>query len=122
MLTSRIRRFVLTAALAVMPMQGAAAILSVLLCHGDGDAQSHAAHDQSAHGHGSQHDGHHDGQQDKGDSKENPGLHFCCNLTVSLPAIVTVPSVTPDFPIRALAPDSLHDLFIPDRPQRPPLA
>lgn len=119
-MTSWSRKIVLALALAVMPLQGVAAVLSVLLCHGD--AQLHALHDQGTHDHGSQHDRRHNSQQDDGGSKDNPALHFCCNLSVTVPAIVTVPSVTPDFPVRAFVPDSLHDLFIPDRPQRPPLA
>ena len=120
MSTSCIRKFVLAVALAVMPIQGVAAALSVLLCHGD--AQLHALHDHGASDHGSHHDGHHSNQQDDGSAKDNPVLHLCCNLTVTIPAMVIVPPVTPDFPIRALVPDSLHDLFLPDQPQRPPLA
>lgn len=101
-------------------MQGVAAVLSVLLCHGD--AQLHALHEQDAHDHSSHHDGHHNSQQDDGPAKDAPSLHFCCNLTVTVPAVVTVPPVMPDFRVRALAPDSLHDLYFPDQPQRPPLA
>jgi hypothetical protein len=118
--TLRIKRFVLAVALAVMPMQGVAAALSVLLCHGD--AQLHALHDQSTHDHDSHHDGHYNNPQDDGGSKDHPALHFCCNLNVTVPAIVAVPSVTPDFPVQAFVPDSLHDLFFPDQPHRPPLA
>jgi hypothetical protein len=120
MSTSRIRRLVLAIALAVMPMHGIAAALSALLCHGD--AQLHALHDQGTHDHGSHHDGNHDSQQDDGGSKDSAVLHLCCNLTVTMPAIVTVPSVAPVFPVRALAPGTLHDLYFPDQPQRPPLA
>jgi hypothetical protein len=119
MSSSHIRRFVLAAALVVMPMQGVAATLSVLLCHGD--AQLHAVHDQDAHDHGSRQDGHHGSHQDDG-STTSPQFHLCCHLSVTAPAILTVPSVLPDSSVRALAPDSLHDLFFPDQPQRPPLA
>ena len=114
------RRVVLLLAFAVMPMQGVAATFAVLFCHGD--SQLHALHDQDSQHHGSHHDGHHNSQQDDAGSQDNPALHFCCNLTASAPPVVTMPAVLPDFPIRAFAPDSLHDLFIPDRPQRPPLA
>ena len=37
-----LKKLVLAAALAVMPLQGVAAALSALLCHGE--AQTHAAH------------------------------------------------------------------------------
>jgi hypothetical protein len=35
---------------------------------------------------------------------------------------VTLPAALPDFPVRAFAPESLHDLFVPELPHRPPLA
>ena len=120
MSTSRIRKFVLAAALAVMPLQGVAATLSALLCHGD--AQMHAVHDPDGHDHGSHHDGHHNSHQDDGGSTGNAVFHLCCHYTVSAPPIVTIPAMVPDFPVRAFVPDPLHDLFFPDQPQRPPLA
>lgn len=114
------RRIVLLLILAVMPFQGVAATLAVLVCHGE--TQLHAVHEHAAHEHGSQHEGHHGSQQDDGGSKDGLAFHLCCNLTVTVPAIVTLPSVLPDSPVRALAPDTLHDLYFPDQPQRPPLA
>jgi hypothetical protein len=115
-MTTWCRRLVLVLALAVMPLQGVAAALSVLFCHDEG--QMHALHDQGSHEHGTHHDGRHDDDGTVGGST----YHLCCHFTVSAPAIVALPAALPDFPIRAFAPDSLHDLFIPDRPQRPPLA
>jgi hypothetical protein len=35
---------------------------------------------------------------------------------------VRIDSALPDFPIRAFVPDSMHDLHVPEQPQRPPLA
>lgn len=114
------RKIVLALAFTVMPMQGLAATLSILLCHGD--AQLHALHDQDAHDHGAGHDGHASSQHDDGALQDAATLHFCCHLSVTVSAVVTVPSLSPDFPLRSFAPDALHDLHFPDQPQRPPLA
>jgi len=108
-------KLVLALALAVMPLQGVAAIMSVLFCH---DQQMHALNDQGSHDHGVNHDSH----QDKGGTTSGHTDHPCCHYTVSPPAVVTLQAVLLDFPVRAFAPDPLHDLFVPDRPQRPPLA
>lgn len=116
MLPSWIKKLVLAAALAVMPLQGVAATLSILVCHGD--AQAHAAHAQDNH----DHEAHHGNHNDDGGMTGGSAYHLCCHYTISAPAIVTLPAALPDFLVRAFAPDSLHDLFIPDRPQRPPLA
>jgi hypothetical protein len=125
MSTSRIRRFVLAAALAVMPMQGAASVLLVLLCHGE--EQAHALHAQHGgygedHPAGHQHDHAPADRHDNGTTSTGP-YHSCCNLSVAAPPIVVVPPATlPEFPVRTFVPDTLHDLFFPDQPQRPPLA
>jgi hypothetical protein len=111
------RTLVLVLAFAVMPLHGLAAGLAVLLCHGD--AQAHAVHEPDGHDRDAPHDGHHGTQQDDGGAS---AYHLCCNLTVSVPSDVTVPQAAADLPVRAPSPDSFHDLFIPDRPQRPPLA
>jgi hypothetical protein len=117
------RSLALVLALVVMPLQGIAATLYVLNCHGD--AQAHALHEPGGHsqdGHrdrqDTRHDGHHGNQQDD----STAAYHLCCNVTVSAPAAVPPLVTEPDFPVRVFAPDSFHDLFIPDRPQRPPLA
>ncbi len=111
-----LKRLILAAALAVMPLQGVAAAMSVLLCHGD--AQVHAIHEGGGHEHGPTHDSHHD---DGGGSGVG-NYHLCCHYTVTAPSAITLPGALPEFPIRTSAPDPLHDLFIPDQPQRPPLA
>ena len=111
------RTLVLVLAFAVMPLQGIAASLSVLLCHGD--TQAHVVHEPDGHDHNAQHDGHHGTQQDDGGAT---AYHLCCNVTVSVPSTVAVLPALPDFPVRALVPDPFRDLFIPDLPQRPPLA
>lgn len=111
-----IRKLVLLAVMLVMPLQGVAATLSVLFCHGD--AQAPAMHDRGDHDHGVNHDSH----QDEGGTAANHVYHPCCHYNVSAPAVVTLPAALPDFRVRAFAPDPLDDLFVPDRPQRPPLA
>jgi hypothetical protein len=116
-----LKKLVLAAALAVMPLQGVAAAMAALVCHGD--AQVHAKHESTmhesgGHNHGTQNDVH---NNDDGTTGYN-AYHLCCHYTVTAPSAVMLPAALPDFPIRAFAPDPLHDLFIPDRPQRPPLA
>lgn len=114
------KQLVLVLALAVMPLQGIAATLSVLLCHGD--AQAHSSHAGDSHDHSSQPDSHHDQHPaDDGGGGSAP-YHLCCHFTVTAPATVTLAVSLPDFPALAFAPTPLHDLFVPDRPQRPPLA
>ncbi len=115
-MTTWCKSLVLVLALAVMPLQGVAATLSVLLCHGE--AQVHAMHDQGNHDHVASHDNH----QDESNSTGNSAHHPCCNVTASVPLIVTLLATQPDFPVLSHTPDPLHDLFVPDRPQRPPLA
>ena len=118
------RKLALLLALAVMPLQGFAATLAVLICHGD--QQLHAVHAQHGHDHDAEGAGHeHEhGPADGRDSGTAGGTlyHLCCNLAAAAPPFALLPAAAPDFPVRALVPDPLHDLFIPDRPQRPPLA
>ena len=114
-MTSWRRKLVLVLALAVMPLQGVAATLSVLWCHGD--AQAHAMHTQDD----PEHSMHHDALPDEGGATGQSAYHLCCNIIASAPPVMTVSAVPPDFPVRAFVPDSLHDLFIPEQPQRPPL-
>ena len=110
------KKLVLVVVLLVLPFQGVAATVSVLLCHGD--AQAHATHTSGAPDRGM----HHDGQSDEGGASGNPANHLCCHSAVSASPVVALPAALPDFPVRTLAPDLLPDLFVPDRPQRPPLA
>ena len=120
------KKLVLVLAFAVMPLQGLAATLTILLCHGD--AQTHGMHvGGNGHEHGAgeaRHDHPHPAAAGNHDDEStgNSAYHLCCNLTASAPPAATVPAALPDFPAQAFTPAPLHDLFIPDRPQRPPLA
>lgn len=116
----RYAKFVVVAVLAVMPLQGMTAALSALLCHGE--AQGHAMHAGSAHEHGSPHDGQPHRHEGAGDASSNPLHHPCCHHSVAAPAAVAPAVTPPDFPAYTRAPHHLQDLFVPDRPQRPPLA
>lgn len=117
-----LKTLVLAAALAVMPLQGIAATLSFLLCHGE--AQAHETHGGQSHDHGTAAGGHHDHKAggDEGSSSVAVPYHLCCHFAVTAPLDVTLALPQQDFPLLALAPERLHNLFIPDRPQRPPLA
>jgi hypothetical protein len=111
-----LKRFVLAAALVAVPLQGIAATLSALLCHGEAQAHvMHASHagDRTMVG---------DSGPDDGGIGGDLASHPCCHNVVSAAPIAAAPAAPPDFRVRAFAPDLLHDLFVPDRPQRPPLA
>jgi hypothetical protein len=113
----RVKNIVLFLALAVMPLQGIAATLALLVCHND--ATEHAlCVTQLADS--LQHGPQHNSPQDENSASGN--YHPCGHNTASAPLVVTLLAAAPDFPVRAFAPDALHDLFVPDRPQRPPLA
>ena len=107
-----LKKLVLAAALLVMPLQGIAATLSVLLCHGDTQIQATHVNGEIQHG----------THQDEGGTVGHHAYHPCCHFSASVPPVEALPAATFDFPVRTFAPDSLHDLFVPDRPQRPPLA
>jgi hypothetical protein len=115
-----LRRFVLAAALVVTPLHGIAATLTVLLCHGD--AQVHASHAASGHAEGEHAGSHSHGSTDSDEGGSNSIFHLCCNLTASAPPAAIIASYLPDFPVRVFQPDQLHDSFVPELPQRPPLA
>jgi hypothetical protein len=118
------RKIVLFLALAVLPLQAAAGTLSFLLCHGE--VQAHASHAQHDHEGGSSHTGQNSDHGRAGDhdggSTSTALYHLCCNMAAFVPSADVMPAFLPDFLVRALAPDLLHDLYFPDRPQRPPLA
>lgn len=129
MSSSWIRKLVLAAALAVMPLQGIAATLTVLLCHGEAPAHGMHAATAAAHDHGDHAVAHAHGHasgtashDESGSSGSSASYHLCCNLTASVPHSIRIDATLPDFPVRAFVPDSLHDLYIPEQPQRPPLA
>jgi hypothetical protein len=103
-----------------MPLQGVAATMLVLLCHGD--AQAHAMHAQHADDDHERGMHRHDGHPDEGGATHQAAHHSCCHVTASAPPVMTPGVVALGFPVGAPAPDSLHDLFVPEQPQRPPLA
>jgi hypothetical protein len=115
-MSPRVKSLVLAAALLVMPLQGIAATLTYLLCHGE--TKAHGMHSPGSADRGA----HQGAPQDEGDTSSYVAHNPCCNHSVSAPPIAKLPAALPDFPVQALAPDLLHDLFLPDRPQRPPLA
>lgn len=110
-----LKTVVLAAALLVMPLQGIAATLSVLLC--GGEAQMHAMHANGGQDRGTLQEN----NQDEGGASGNSAYHPCQN-TVSAPLFVTSLAAAPDFPVRAFAPDRSPKLFFPEQPDRPPLA
>ncbi len=117
-MTDWCRKFVLLLALTVVPLQGMAATLSIVFCHDD--AQAHVMQSQGNHDHDtsipSQHE--HDDSGSTGDGAK----HLCCHHVVS-GAPLTTPqrAAVSDLPALPSAPQPLHDLFVPERPQRPPL-
>jgi ABC-type Zn2+ transport system substrate-binding protein/surface adhesin len=122
MLPHWIKKIVLAAVIAVMPLQGIAAVLTVLMCHGD--SQVHATHAAGGH-HDADSDSnhHHDHGAAAGsdESSSDASFHLCCNLATSVPPARNVDARLPDFLVRAIIPAPLHDLFVPELPQRPPL-
>jgi ABC-type Zn2+ transport system substrate-binding protein/surface adhesin len=123
MLSPWIKKAVLVAAISMMPLQGIAAVLTVLMCHGD--SQVHATHQAEGHHHSDPApDHHHDhGAAAGGDgSSGDISFHLCCNLAASVPPARNIDTRLPDFLVRAAVPAPLHDLFVPELPQRPPLA
>src|SRR4030095_2262431 len=119
-MSSWIKKAVLLLAVVVMPVQGVAATLSFLICHGD--AQAHAMHGQPVHDHAAAHDHtHHNTHNDNASANGDPTNHLCCHHTLSGVPVMALPPAIPDFSLIAMAPEPLHDLYFPDRPQRPPL-
>ncbi len=111
-----LKKLLLGVVLSVLPLQGVAATLSVLYCHGD--AKAHVIHSP-----GNADDGtHQGGHEDEGGTSSQVAYHPCCNHIVSASPVVNSPAALPDFLARAFAPDPWYELFVPELPQRPPLA
>ena len=122
MLPPWIKKIVLAAVIAVMPLQGIAAVLTVLMCHGD--SQVHATHAVGGHHDADSASNHHHDHGAAAGGDESSGdvsFHLCCNLATSVPPARNVDARLPDFLVRAIIPAPLHDLFVPELPQRPPL-
>lgn len=113
---SRLKRLVLIVTLLALPLQGVAATLSVLLCHGD--AKVHALHSPHAPDHAAHAGDHPDETGTRGASS----YHSCCGHVVSAPPLVTLSRTISDLPMQFSAPEPWHDLFVPELPHRPPLA
>ena len=127
------RKFVILALLAWLPLQAAALPALAFLCEVDpgamhGHAAAHSHHGDHQHGDGG-HDtggdhsagGHHNGGHD-GDGSSPAGPHGCCHhfFSVALPSLSTAAAT----PVSGVDPTPLFhpDFFIPEQPQRPPLA
>jgi len=112
------RKLVLLLALAVMPLQGVAAAVSLLQCKAEGGER--AAHVIQAHGGHDQGVAHDNPPVDDGGAKTHTG-HFCCHQVSGLPLVV-LSAALPELPGWALSPARLRELFFPEQPKRPPLA
>jgi hypothetical protein len=130
MLPSWVNRLVLALALAVLPLQGFAQTIQVLLCHPQNAASTHSAgilghaeHDHGAEAPHAQHAVHEDmSHQDKADpSGSAHGSHFCCDLAAAaaMPAFVTFLADYRCSQI-ATAATSRCSTYL-ELPQRPPL-
>lgn len=95
----------------IMPLHGAAADLSLLLC--SGDRQERVDGGQSL----GLHQNHH---EDEGSTAGSSVFHPCHNMGAAAP-VVTMPGPVPDVSVRPFSPDNLYSLFVPEQPQRPPL-
>jgi hypothetical protein len=113
-----LRRFVIAALLAWLPLQAAALPALAFLCEldpgaGFGHGVAHAHHGE--HGHG-------DGGHDHDDGASPAGPHGCCHhfYSAALPSVATVAQT----PASGVDPTPLFhpDSFIPEQPQPPPLA
>lgn len=112
------KRFVLLLALVMLPVQAMATALSGLVCNSDGrENMTHVAHANDGHGHSAQRDSHSD---DDGTNVHSE--YFSCHHLVFILPALTRPVTVSDFPLWAWSAHTLPDLFVPDRPQRPPLA
>lgn len=111
----RMKALLLAAALLLMPLQGTAAAVAGLLC--DPGTQTHMP---QANG-GGDRGAHQNGDQGQGNTGGSSAWHPF-HSTVFGTAVVTAPAPAPDFPPRAFAPDTAYDRFVPEQPQRPPLA
>ena len=129
MASSSITKVVLAVAFAVMPLQGFAQTLAMLIClphmaqHGHVAGQTGHSHGETSHVHshdhhgGAQHEGSHDGT-----GSGNHADHFCCNVVApGLPAVVQ-PLAVSLFSTPVLSPGVFHYTTFLKLPQRPPLA
>ena len=116
-----VKQLVIAGVIAVMPLQGIASVLTVLMCHGDSQIHATRAVDDHHHHEGADHQHDHGAAPGNESSTGDVSFHLCCNLAASVPPANTVETLLPDFPVRAALPAPLHDLFVPEQPPRPPL-
>ena len=114
---NRAKCFVLVLALAVLPAQGMAGAFANLNCHSAvGEHSMHGTHANGGHAPGATSQG----RTDDGGAHDTD--HASCHpLTPVLP-VVLMPASVAEFPVWTPSSYALPNLFIPDRPQRPPLA
>jgi hypothetical protein len=114
-----VRRLVVFALLAWLPLQSVAQPALMLACGIDGGASSGIAASGDANEH--EHPCH--GGGDEGSSGgAQLLLHGCChNVAFVSPAIAAMPAEAPRAP-REAAPPPYAYRFFPDQPKRPPLA
>lgn len=111
----RVKEFLLTALLLLVPLQGAAATLAGLLC--DPAGQMHEMHANGGH----DRDTPQNGEPHEGNAGGDPVWHSFHGAVLG-PVVVTLPTPAPHFPSRVFAPDASYHWFVPEQPQPPPLA
>lgn len=105
------RKIVLLLALLALPLNGIAATLAAPPCHAEHQANAVAHHDGSGTLQ----------QHDSNASNAFSGHFYCQNIVSGMP--VAAPStVIPDYPSFQGSIFVLSSLFVPEQPQRPPLA
>ena len=114
---NRAKRFVLVLAVAVLPVQGMAGAFASLTCHNAVSEHSvHGTHANDGHEHGMSSQSHTD------DGSGHDTDHASCHPLTPVLLVVLLPVSSAEFPVWMPSSYALPDLFIPDRPQRPPLA
>lgn len=114
-MTFTAKRFILMLALAVMPLQGAAAAFTAMTCLAGQSERVVQAAVEAGHGLDAQHD-------ETGGGTVSQTDHFNCHLVVSGLPGQSPQEVMSHTAARGFLHHSLYDPFFPDRPQRPPLA
>lgn len=115
-MTFTAKRFILMLALAVMPLQGVAAVFTAMTClAGQSERVVQEAPAEAGHGLDAQHD-------ETGGGTVSQTDHFNCHLVVSGLPGQSPQEVMPHIAVRGFLHHFLYDPFFPDRPQRPPLA
>ncbi len=122
MLPSWIVKLVFALALAVLPLQGIAGTLQILVCQPHdatalptaGSDERHAEAGAHSHDAGTAH------APDQSSGEHDS--HFCCDTAAAALPVVACIFAVPDFPAVAPAAEVLHDSACLKRLQRPPLA